>query len=110
MHMVVFITAGGRAEAQRIATALVEERLAACVNVIGPMKSVYRWKGNVEKAEEYLLVAKTLGERLEKLKEAVMSLHSYSLPEIIAVKIEGGSAPYLRWLEEGSTGSKKENG
>jgi len=110
MHMVVFITVGGDAEADRIGTALVEGKLAACVNVIGPIDSVYRWRGTVEKAEEYLLVVKTVQERLEELTEAVMRLHSYSLPEIIALRIEGGSAPYLRWLEEGSTGSKKGKG
>jgi periplasmic divalent cation tolerance protein len=110
MHMVVFITAGGHAEADRIGTTLVERGLAACVNIVGPMDSVYRWKGAVERAEEYLLIAKTVGERLEELTEAVMGLHSYTLPEVITLKVEGGSAPYLRWLEEGSTGAKNGKG
>jgi periplasmic divalent cation tolerance protein len=104
MHMVVFITAGGRAEAERIGSALVEGRLAACANIVGPISSVYRWKGAVERAEEYLVIAKTVQDRLEALGEAVKRLHSYSLPEVIALRVEGGSIPYLRWLEEGSTG------
>lgn len=110
MHMVVFITAGGRAEAERIGTALVEGRLAACVNIVGPMNSIYRWRGAVERAEEYLLIAKTVEGRLEELTEAAVRLHSYSLPEVIALKVEGGSSPYLRWLEEGATGPAKGNG
>ncbi len=106
MHMVVFITVGGRAEADRISNSLVERGLAACVNVVGPIDSVYRWKGAVERAEEYLLLAKTVGERLDELKELVTGLHSYSLPEIIALRVEGGSAPYLRWLEESVSGMR----
>lgn len=107
MHMVVFITAGGRGEAEKIGSTLVEEGLAACVNAVGPITSVYRWKGRVERAEEHLLIVKTVGDRLGELTERVKSLHSYSMPEIIALRIEGGSAEYLRWLEEGSAGGEK---
>lgn len=107
MHMVVFITAGGRGEAEKIGSTLVEEGLAACVNTIGPITSAYRWKGRVERAKEYLLIVKTVGNSLGELTERVKGLHSYSMPEIIALKIEGGSAEYLRWLEENSSGGKK---
>jgi periplasmic divalent cation tolerance protein len=107
MHIVVFITVGGRCEADRIGGTLVEEGLAACVNTVGPITSVYRWKGRVERAEEHLLIAKTVGNRLEELMERVKSLHSYSVPEIIALRIEGGSTEYLRWLEDGSAGLKR---
>jgi periplasmic divalent cation tolerance protein len=110
MHMVVFITAGGRAEAEKIGNALVEGRLAACANIVGPISSVYRWEGAVERAEEYLVIAKTVQDRLEELAEAVKRLHSYSLPEVIALKVEGGSLPYLRWLEEGSAGPESVKG
>jgi periplasmic divalent cation tolerance protein len=106
MYMVVFITVGGRGEAEKIGSALVEEGLAACVNAVGPITSVYRWKGRVEKVEEHLLIAKTVGARLGELTERVKVLHSYSVPEIIALRIEAGSAEYLRWLEEGSSGGK----
>ena len=106
MHMVVFITAGGRGEAEKIGSALVEEGLAACVNTVGPITSVYRWKGRVERAEEHLLIVKTIEDSLGELTKRVKSLHSYSVPEIIALRIEGGSAEYLRWLEEGSGGKK----
>lgn len=99
MHMVVFITVGGRGEAERIGSTLVEEGLAACVNTVGPIASVYRWGGRVERAEEHLLIAKTEGDLLDVLTERVKSLHSYSVPEVIAFRIEGGSAEYLRWLE-----------
>jgi periplasmic divalent cation tolerance protein len=106
MHMVVFITAGRRAEAEMIGSALVEKRLAACVNIVGPISSIYRWEGAVERAEECLIIAKTVGDRLEELREEVERLHSYSLPEIVALKVEGGSPEYLRWLEEGSSGKE----
>lgn len=102
MQMVVFITVGGRDEGDRIGRALVDERLAACVNIMGPIASMYRWEGAVECAEEYLLIAKTVKGRLGKLVERVKSLHSYKVPEIIAVRIEGGSEEYLRWVSEGS--------
>lgn len=104
MHMVVFITVGGRAEGERIGAALVEGKLAACVNIVGPVSSIYRWKGSVERADEFLLIAKTVGERLGELAGRVAELHSYALPEVIAFKVEGGSEPYLKWVKDGSSG------
>lgn len=99
MHMVVFITVGGAEESERIGSALVEEGLAACVNTVGPITSVYRWRGRVERAIEYLLIVKTISDRLEELIKRVKDIHSYSVPEIIALKIEEGSEEYLRWLD-----------
>jgi periplasmic divalent cation tolerance protein len=97
--IVVLVTCGSRREARKIARALVERRLAACVNEIGaPVTSIYRWKGKVETAEEFLLVIKTTKERLAGLREAIRGLHSYEVPEIIAMQIVEGSRPYLDWI------------
>jgi periplasmic divalent cation tolerance protein len=87
-------------DAERIATALVERGLAACVNVVPGVVSVYRWKGVIHRDEERLLVIKTRGERFEALREALVSLHPYEVPELIALPIEGGHPPYLAWLDE----------
>nr|MBC7244064.1 divalent-cation tolerance protein CutA [Chloroflexota bacterium] len=99
-HLVVFITAGSSEEAQRIAHALVEERLAACVNIVLPVQSVYRWQGKIQVDQEALLVVKTAAEVVEKLAKRVKQLHSYELPEIIAVPILVGAEDYLRWMDE----------
>jgi periplasmic divalent cation tolerance protein len=96
--VVVLSTAGSRAEADRIAAALVDERLAACVNVVGPLTSIYRWRGAVERAEEVLLVVKTRRTLVARVAARIRALHSYELPEAIALAIEGGSAPYLAWI------------
>ena len=97
--VVVLVTCANLAEARRIARWLVEARLAACVNVLGaPVHSVYRWKGKVESAREHLLVIKTSRGRLSALQRAVMRLHSYDVPEIIALPIAAGSRAYLKWL------------
>jgi periplasmic divalent cation tolerance protein len=87
-------------EAKRIARALVEERLAACVNIAGHVDSVYRWQGVVEETQEVLLLIKTRVEKLAALEEAVHRLHSYEVPEFVILKVDGGSAAYLRWLDE----------
>ncbi len=97
---IVLSTAGSAEEAQKIAHALVERRLAACVNVLGPMQSVYRWKGAVESAEEYLLVIKTTFAGFVQVCDAIRELHSYELPECILLPIEAGSEPYLKWIAE----------
>jgi periplasmic divalent cation tolerance protein len=86
--------------ADRIAQALVDERLAACVNVIPGMHSVYRWQGAVERADEVLLLVKTTHARLDALNARVRSLHPDELPELIAVEAAGGSPPYLAWVAE----------
>jgi len=96
--VVVLSTAGSRDEAERIATALVEERLAACVNVVAPITSVYRWRGAVERAEEVLLVVKTRRQNAARVAARISALHSYELPEAIVLPIAGGSSEYLAWV------------
>ena len=97
---VVLTTTGSKAEAQKIACALVERKLAACVNIVGPIESVYRWKGAVESAEEFLCVVKTTAAAVERVSAAIKELHSYELPECVVLTIEGGSEEYLGWVAE----------
>lgn len=84
--------------ADRIAAALVDERLAACVNVLPGLRSVYRWHGKVESAAETLLLIKTAQDRLKRVSARIAELHPYELPEVIAVEAAGGSAAYLDWI------------
>ena len=98
--LVVFVTCGSEEEALKIAHALVEERMAACVNLMSPIRSIYRWDGKIWDEKEWLLIIKTQTARFEDVEKKVKSLHSYSLPEIIALPITKGSSPYLRWLLE----------
>jgi periplasmic divalent cation tolerance protein len=93
-------TAGSAGEAERIAAALVERRLAACVQTVGPVASRYRWRGEVETDEEWLLLAKTAASRYPELEAAIRELHSYEEPEIVATPITAGSPGYLAWLTE----------
>jgi periplasmic divalent cation tolerance protein len=86
-------------QAQAIARHLVEEKLAACVQITGPVTSTYRWKGKVETTEEWLCLIKTKESLYSELEKAIISLHSYETPEIIAVPISKGSSAYLNWLE-----------
>jgi periplasmic divalent cation tolerance protein len=95
---IVFVMAASEKEAATIARALVAERLAACVNIIGPVGSTYRWRGAVEDAREYLLVIKTRARLFPKVEQRVRELHSYEVPEVIALPITNGSRPYLEWL------------
>jgi len=85
---------------EQLARALVEERLAACVNVHGPMLSVYRWRGTVERSAERQIVIKTSRARLPALEARLKALHSYELPEFVVVPVEGGSTDYLDWVHE----------
>lgn len=96
----VFITTGGIEEAERIAEELIKDRLAACVNIIPGLTSIYRWKGEICKEKEILLILKTVESLLPRLKELVLKLHSYELPEIISLPICGGFEKYLQWIEE----------
>jgi periplasmic divalent cation tolerance protein len=96
--IVVYVTAGSLDEADRLARGLVEERLAACVNRIGPIQSVYRWEGKLEQSEEHLLIIKTERDLFSALEKRVRELHTYSVPEIVALPIIDGSQDYLRWL------------
>ncbi|MGE5723639.1 MAG: divalent-cation tolerance protein CutA [Acidobacteriota bacterium] len=100
----VLTTAGSREEAEKIAQALVERRLAACVNLVGPIQSVYRWQGKVESAVEHLLLIKTTAALFESVANAIRELHSYELPECIQLSIEAGSAEYLAWIEKSVVG------
>ncbi len=96
--MVVLVTCGSEEEALKIARFLVEERLAACVNLVSPVRSIYRWEGKICDEREWLLVIKTQDQRFEELVKTVKSLHSYSVPEIIGLPIVQGSSSYLEWL------------
>ena len=96
--LVALSTVGSADDAQRIARALVERRLAACVNVVPGLTSVYAWKGAVETGQELLLVIKTRRARFEALRAALVELHPYEVPELIALPVEAGHAPYLDWL------------
>lgn len=98
--IVVLVTCGSEEEGLKIARTLVEERLAACVNLLFPIRSIYRWEGKTCDEKEWLLIIKTEKERFEELEEKVKSLHSYSVPEIIGLPIVEGSSSYLHWLEE----------
>jgi len=96
--VVVLVTAASAEEGQRIGRALVGERLAACVNVLGPMRSIYRWQGAVEEADEHLLVVKARAADVPALAERIRALHSYEVPEVVALPLTGGSEAYLTWL------------
>jgi periplasmic divalent cation tolerance protein len=93
-------TAGSEEEAERISAALIEKRLAACVQVIGPISSRYRWQGKIEHEREWLCLAKTQASRYDELEAAIRELHSYEEPEIVATPIVAGSADYLAWLSD----------
>ena len=98
--IVVYVTVGSPDEGDRLARALVEERLAACVNRVRQVQSTYRWQGKVEQSGEELLIIKTRRELFGRLKKRVQELHSYSVAEIIALPILEGSESYLKWLGE----------
>ena len=98
--IVIYVTAGSAEEAERVAQMLVGEKLAACVNRIKSVRSIYRWQGQVEQSDEELLIIKTRKELFSAVEKRVRELHSYSVPEIIALPIVAGSAPYLGWLRD----------
>ena len=98
--ILVLTTTGSKDEARKIGRALVERRLAACVNVVAPVHSIYRWEGKIEEAEEWLLLAKTTRAAFERVREAILDLHSYEVPECISVSIDDGSAGYLGWISQ----------
>ena len=100
-RVVALSTVGSAEDADRLARALVERRLAACVNVVPGVVSHYRWKGELQRDEERLLVIKTRAERIEALREALRELHPYELPELVAFEITAGSEEYLTWLDAG---------
>jgi len=98
-YIQIVTTAGTRDDAQRIARALVDERLAACVQVVGPVASTYRWKGQIESGEEWQCWAKTRQSLYERVEQAIRRLHPYEVPEILALPVLAGSAAYLAWLD-----------
>jgi periplasmic divalent cation tolerance protein len=99
--IVVLTTCGSAREAGKIGRALVESRLAACANIFqAPVRSIYRWKGRVESAREFLIILKTSRRRFAVIEREVRRLHSYQVPEIIALPIERGSRRYLHWLSQ----------
>ena len=100
MFSIVLTTVKDRREARRISRALVLERLAACVSVIAPVSSTYRWRGKVEEAGEVLLLIKTATAKVDRLMARIKELHSYQVPEIISLKIQRGWPQYLKWLKE----------
>ena len=99
-HLQVLTTTSSEEEAERIAAALVERRLAACVQTLGPIASTYRWKGAVEREREWICLAKTEASRYGELEAAIRELHSYEEPEIIGTTIVAGSRGYLDWVSE----------
>jgi periplasmic divalent cation tolerance protein len=92
--------AGNRDEAERLAADVIDRRLAACVQIVGPVHSRYRWQGAVETAEEWLCLIKTTRQKYRDVEDAIRAIHSYVCPEIVALPIAEGSAMYLRWLAE----------
>ena len=100
MNVVILITCAKKRQAQRIARELVRHRLVACVNLTQQIKSVFWWQSNIESSDEILLIAKSKKSMIQKIVRLVKSLHSYQVPEIIALPIVGGSSDYMRWLNE----------
>jgi periplasmic divalent cation tolerance protein len=98
--VLVFATASSRREAERLASAAVSSRLAACATVVPGVSSIYRWKGRVAKADECLLLFKTTRARLRDLSRTLVKLHSYDVPEVLAVNVDGGHAPYKAWIQD----------
>jgi periplasmic divalent cation tolerance protein len=107
--LVVLVAVGDRAAALRIAEAVVHEQLAACVQVLPTMRSVYRWEGAVQSSDEVLCLMKTTRPAFPALKARVVALHAYEVPEVIALPVADGHAPYLAWLGENVTASRVRN-
>ena len=97
---IVLATAASAEEARKIANHMVGNQLAACVNIVPHIESIYRWHGKVESSHEWLLLMKTTAEKVDGVRDAIRELHSYDLPECIAIAIEDGSADYLQWIGE----------
>jgi len=105
--VIAFSTAGSPEEARRIATALVDEQLAACVNIVDNIHSIYRWRGATESAAESLMLIKTRANLLPAIELRLRGLHSYEVPELVALPIAQGAQPYLDWLLASTSGSHK---
>jgi len=103
--VVVLVTAPSADEAARMGRVLVDERLAACVNVVGPIRSIYRWEAKIEDEQEHLMLVKARRTDVDAIAARVRALHPYDVPEVIALDVTAGSAPYLQWLLDGTTRS-----
>jgi len=99
-YITIFSTASNKEEAKKIANVLVKEKLAACVNIVDKIESVYEWQGEIQEESEVLMIIKTKSELFESLKKKIKELHSYEVPEIIALDIKDGSDDYLKWIDE----------
>ena len=108
--IVVFMTASSGEEAGQLAEMLVSKRLAACVQILPEMESVYRWQGEIERQREVLLIAKTVSSKFAELEREVVALHSYETPEVVAFPLTAGSRPYLEWLSAGVTKEDQRDG
>ena len=98
-YLLVLATTANKQEAEKIANHLLNDKLIACANIFGPVTSLFQWSGNVNHAEEYLMVMKSKKDLFEKLTEAVKTIHSYEVPEILAFQVTDGSRTYLDWLQ-----------
>ncbi len=104
--IVVLVTVSSEQEAETIATALLEERLAACVNVTGPVRSLYRWEGHIADDQEWQLIIKTRARLFDALATRVRALHPYAVPEIIALPVLAGTADYVNWIQDETQGER----
>ncbi len=101
MHaLLVYITTQDKSEARKIGAALVEKRLAACVNILDGMESLYRWEGKLEEGRECVLIAKTMSDKMPELQKVVLEMHSYSCPCVVSFRMESGNPDYLNWIAE----------
>lgn len=103
-HLFVYVTFPNVKEAEKISNTVVKEKLAACANIMPAHKSIYRWKGKVERAREVAVVFKTYHTKFTKLKNRIVKLHSYDVPCVVALEIEMGHAPFLKWIEKETKG------
>ena len=103
-YALIMVTASSREEAEKIATTLLERRLIACANILGPVSSRFWWQGKIDSAEEYIIFMKTKRELFDQVADNVKQLHSYEVPEIIALSIVEGSKPYLEWINSSLAG------
>ena len=99
-YIQVFTTTESKEEAEKISRAVVGKRLAACTQIVGPIKSIYRWKENIEEEEEWLCIIKSLNDLYEQLEKVIKEIHSYEVPEILALPVVAGNQAYLEWLNK----------